>query len=296
MAAAQAPAPTTTSDGRLLPAAFGEAMRSEGRKGWSLLRNVITHQATYAPEETHVGVPGLASAGSLDFDIVGRWESRAPYETWTDRLFALPPGSQLHFTLFQRMVRFLWKEVHVVSSVQNPDFERVHTFNVSEALLNLAGMLKNSTSADSNYSFPPLSTAGRLCCIPIILTEYFLPHLVLFYFLAEDIASSLVNNRETYDGAWQLLELGLHQGDSLSRYLAMKAFAKAVPSITETLFAPIIKETIYKTLTDIMVADERKENRIKAIWLMGQLGFQLGKAFGNEKNIAQVRTNLGGRE
>ncbi|KAI9106297.1 hypothetical protein DFS34DRAFT_58191 [Phlyctochytrium arcticum] len=79
-----------------------------------------------------------------------------------------------------------------------------------------------------------------------------------------------------FNRGWKLLLLGLNQAESFSRYMAMVALKRAVPTINDTLLDSITRESLIRVLINLMVSDERSENRLKAVYLLGQLGFYLG--------------------
>ncbi|KAI9003546.1 hypothetical protein BC832DRAFT_540384 [Gaertneriomyces semiglobifer] len=86
------------------------------------------------------------------------------------------------------------------------------------------------------------------------------------------IARGLVH----FNRAWKLLLLGLGQAESIARYLAMVALRRAIPVINDTLLDATTREGLVRVLVNLMHSDEREENRVKAVWLLGQLGFYLG--------------------
>ncbi|KAL2918327.1 hypothetical protein HK105_202254 [Polyrhizophydium stewartii] len=75
--------------------------------------------------------------------------------------------------------------------------------------------------------------------------------------------------------AWKLLLLGLTQAESFSRHVAMIALCRALPVIKETLVDNQTRFNIVSVLVNLVVSDERQENRIKAVYLLGQLGATL---------------------
>ncbi|KAJ3353647.1 hypothetical protein HDU83_006556 [Entophlyctis luteolus] len=79
-----------------------------------------------------------------------------------------------------------------------------------------------------------------------------------------------------YNRGWKLLLLGLVQAESLNRYLAMCALKIAVPVINDTLLDYSTRENLLLVLVNLMQSDERRENRLKAIYLIGVISFQLG--------------------
>ena len=56
----------------------------------------------------------------------------------------------------------------------------------------------------------------------------------------------------------------------------MLALNLALPRIMETLVDDSTRAKMIRVLIDIMAGDERLENRVKAIYLLGQIGFYLG--------------------
>ncbi|KAK5666267.1 hypothetical protein QVD99_007029 [Batrachochytrium dendrobatidis] len=75
---------------------------------------------------------------------------------------------------------------------------------------------------------------------------------------------------------WKLILLGLAQSESFLRHIAMVALGRALPCIIKTLVDSVICFNIVSLLMNLVVSDERKENRLKAVYLIGQLGVQLG--------------------
>lgn len=84
---------------------------------------------------------------------------------------------------------------------------------------------------------------------------------------------------------WKLILLGLVQAEPMARYLAMLAIQKAIATLKKTLFEMetlsvitiilIIKEIIH-ALNDIVDSDERRDNREKAVYILGQIGLVVG--------------------
>lgn len=84
---------------------------------------------------------------------------------------------------------------------------------------------------------------------------------------------------------WTLILLGLVQAEPIARYLAMLAIQKALFTLKKTLFqmetlavrflSIILKEIIH-TLNDIADSDERRENKEKAVYILGQIGLAVG--------------------
>ena len=79
-----------------------------------------------------------------------------------------------------------------------------------------------------------------------------------------------------FNRGWKLLLLGLLQAESFSRYMAMAYISKALPSLNETLLDSLVRECLFKVLANLMMSDERPENRLKAVYLLGRLAFHLG--------------------
>ncbi len=82
-----------------------------------------------------------------------------------------------------------------------------------------------------------------------------------------DYYTILVN----YNRGWKLLLLGLMQAEPFARYSAMNAMLRGVPLINQTLLDSGTREKLLSVLLNITVSDERKENRQKAIYLLGEL-------------------------
>ncbi|KAJ3300317.1 hypothetical protein HDU76_006123, partial [Blyttiomyces sp. JEL0837] len=79
-----------------------------------------------------------------------------------------------------------------------------------------------------------------------------------------------------FNRAWKLLLLGLTQAESFARYMAMCSLKTALPMINDTLLDSATRENLFTVLINLMISDERNENRLKAVYLLGQLGSQLG--------------------
>ncbi|KAJ3408961.1 hypothetical protein HDV05_004665, partial [Chytridiales sp. JEL 0842] len=79
-----------------------------------------------------------------------------------------------------------------------------------------------------------------------------------------------------FNRAWKLLLLGLMQAEPFARYMAMCALKRAIPVINDTLLDYTTRENLVRVLINLMHSDERKENRLKAVYLIGQLAFHLG--------------------
>jgi hypothetical protein len=77
---------------------------------------------------------------------------------------------------------------------------------------------------------------------------------------------------------WKLLLIGLMQGESFARYEAMVDLGRSFPNMIGTLNDWQTRSEIGHRLMNISVADERRENRIKAIYLLGQYALNLGDA------------------
>ncbi|KAJ3148956.1 hypothetical protein HDU86_007314 [Geranomyces michiganensis] len=79
-----------------------------------------------------------------------------------------------------------------------------------------------------------------------------------------------------FNRGWKLLLLGLTQHESVARYMAMCALRRAIPVINDTLLDSTVREGLIRVLVNLMLSDERTENRLKAVYLLGQMGFYLG--------------------
>ncbi|RKO93893.1 hypothetical protein BDK51DRAFT_20030, partial [Blyttiomyces helicus] len=79
-----------------------------------------------------------------------------------------------------------------------------------------------------------------------------------------------------FNRGWKLLLLGLGQAESFARYMAMVALRRAIPTINDTLMDNQTRENLIRMLINLMISDERSENRLKAVYLLGQLAFYLG--------------------
>ncbi|KAG5458200.1 MAG: hypothetical protein BJ554DRAFT_1623, partial [Olpidium bornovanus] len=96
-----------------------------------------------------------------------------------------------------------------------------------------------------------------------------------------------------YQRAWKLMLLGLAQAECLARYLTMMNIVRVMKSLNETLLDQLTRDVRARkprlvptlrllaihgdqTLLNIMISDERRENRLKAVYVLGELGFFLG--------------------
>ncbi|KAJ3256192.1 hypothetical protein HK103_005651 [Boothiomyces macroporosus] len=77
-------------------------------------------------------------------------------------------------------------------------------------------------------------------------------------------------------GGWKLLLIGLTQAEPFSRYEAMVDLGRALPNLIDTLNDTTTRAEIGDVLMDAAVSDERLENRIKSIYLLGQFAYVLG--------------------
>ncbi|KAJ1336456.1 hypothetical protein BSLG_007240 [Batrachochytrium salamandrivorans] len=76
---------------------------------------------------------------------------------------------------------------------------------------------------------------------------------------------------------WKLLILGLAQAEPFSRYQAMIALERSLPFIDNPLVDNKSRFSIVSLLTNLAVSDERKENQLRAIYLLGKIGSELQK-------------------
>ncbi|KAJ3127873.1 hypothetical protein HK098_005649 [Nowakowskiella sp. JEL0407] len=79
-----------------------------------------------------------------------------------------------------------------------------------------------------------------------------------------------------FNRGWKILLLALTQSEPFARYIAMVALNKTIPVINSTLLDSTTHENVIQVLVNLMISDERSENRLKAVFLLGQLGFYLG--------------------
>ncbi|KAJ3321339.1 hypothetical protein HDV06_004443 [Boothiomyces sp. JEL0866] len=77
-------------------------------------------------------------------------------------------------------------------------------------------------------------------------------------------------------GGWKLLLIGLTQAEPFSRYEAMVDLGRSLPNLIDTLNDTTTRTEIGDVLMDAAVSDERMENRIKSIYLLGQFAYVLG--------------------
>ncbi|KAI9202395.1 uncharacterized protein BJ171DRAFT_584296 [Polychytrium aggregatum] len=82
-----------------------------------------------------------------------------------------------------------------------------------------------------------------------------------------------------FNRGWKLLLLGLTQAESFARYIDMCSLHIALPSINDTLLDSTTRESLIRILINLVNSDERFENRLKAVYLLGELGHYLGRAF-----------------
>ncbi|KAI8804387.1 hypothetical protein BJ742DRAFT_713319, partial [Cladochytrium replicatum] len=104
----------------------------------------------------------------------------------------------------------------------------------------------------------------------------------LFLKIAEGLNIQSIDEADFYtvqlhfNRAWKLLLLGLLQAESFSRYMAMVSLKRAIPVINETLLDSTTCENLLRILSNLIVSDEKTENRLKAVYLIGHIGFYLG--------------------
>lgn len=70
--------------------------------------------------------------------------------------------------------------------------------------------------------------------------------------------------------------IGLTQGEAFARYEALTDISRAIPNLNETLNDLTTLTQLADTLMYVSVGDERRENRIKAFYLLGQVAAVLG--------------------
>ncbi|KAJ3137190.1 hypothetical protein HK100_000909 [Physocladia obscura] len=104
-----------------------------------------------------------------------------------------------------------------------------------------------------------------------------------------------------FNRGWKLMLLGLTQAESFSRYMAMCALKVAIPVINDTLLdystvqVCLINwyEGIKKISTELAISTyERKENRLKAIYLLGIIAYQLGFVREHDSMLLKVFREL----
>lgn len=87
---------------------------------------------------------------------------------------------------------------------------------------------------------------------------------------------SALNFQILLNRGWKLLLIGLTQAEPFSRYEAMVDLGRALPNLIDTLNDTTTRTEIGDVLMDAAVSDERLENRIKSIYLLGQFAYVLG--------------------
>ncbi|KAI8899374.1 hypothetical protein BC833DRAFT_375645 [Globomyces pollinis-pini] len=75
---------------------------------------------------------------------------------------------------------------------------------------------------------------------------------------------------------WKILLIGLTQAEPFARYEAMVDLGRSLPNIVDTLNDQHTRNEIGDVLINCTVSDERAENRIKALYLLGQFSLVLG--------------------
>jgi hypothetical protein len=81
-----------------------------------------------------------------------------------------------------------------------------------------------------------------------------------------------------YNRGWKLLVVGLTQADAFSRYEAMTDLGRALGTIMDTLNDNHARLELVDCLLQISSSDERLENRVKAIYLLGQFAIAVANA------------------
>ena len=87
-----------------------------------------------------------------------------------------------------------------------------------------------------------------------------------------------VQTRILQNRAWKLLLVGLCQADAYGRYETMNDIARAIPSMLDNLHDSVARDEILEMLVTLSLSDERFENRVKAVYLLGQVAAFLGVA------------------
>lgn len=87
-----------------------------------------------------------------------------------------------------------------------------------------------------------------------------------------------VQDQIIYNRGWKLLVVGLTQADAFSRYEAMTDLGRALGTIMDTLNDNHARLELVDCLLQISSSDERLENRVKAIYLLGQFAIAVANA------------------
>lgn len=87
---------------------------------------------------------------------------------------------------------------------------------------------------------------------------------------------SAIQNQIVYNRGWKLLLVGLTQSDCFARYDTLLDLSRALSSLIDTLNDPLVFEDIVLVLIEMTMVDERRENRVKAVYLLGQIGSTIG--------------------
>ncbi|KAJ3063074.1 hypothetical protein HDU98_001062, partial [Podochytrium sp. JEL0797] len=95
-----------------------------------------------------------------------------------------------------------------------------------------------------------------------------------------------------FNRGWKLLLLGLTQAESLGRYMAMCALKLAIPVINDTLLDSSTRQNLVLILVNLMISDERMENRLKAVYLIGIIAQQLGIVREHDNMLLRVFKEL----
>ncbi|KAJ3371494.1 hypothetical protein HDU91_005136 [Kappamyces sp. JEL0680] len=90
----------------------------------------------------------------------------------------------------------------------------------------------------------------------------------------EDV--SAVSNQISLNRGWKLLVVGLTQADTFARYDALVDVGRALPTLVDTLNDTVTRTDLGELLLNLCFSDERLENRIKSIYLLGQYATVLG--------------------
>jgi hypothetical protein len=88
--------------------------------------------------------------------------------------------------------------------------------------------------------------------------------------------TTAVQHQISLNRGWKLLVIGMTQGEAFARYEAMVDLARSLPNLMDTLDDPSTRYDIGMVLMNISVSDERAENRLKAIYLLGQFASLIG--------------------
>lgn len=101
-----------------------------------------------------------------------------------------------------------------------------------------------------------------------------------------------VQDQIIYNRGWKLLVVGLTQADAFSRYEAMTDLGRALGTIMDTLNDNHVRVELVDCLLQISSSDERLENRVKAIYLLGQFAIAVANTEECHQSLKKVYEKL----